>query len=158
MAPFAFASILRLLNSVMMRLHPGRAALLRALSVTACCLAACSGHGAAEAAVASSPPIQELAERDWLFKELSAERDRLLQEVELLRQSDILASKAIDVLGCGHRHNLLDGIGGRRSPECFNKMLIAGAIHYGPLEKGEVRWETHCPILLKRPRSRTEPV
>ncbi len=50
-APFAFSSILRLLNGVLTRPHPGRAALLRALSVAASCVEVCSGNGVPETTV-----------------------------------------------------------------------------------------------------------
>lgn len=146
-APFAFASILRLLNGVLTRPHPGQAALLHALSVAASCVEACSGNGAPETAVlgdtcgsaalrATPETIPDevmsespnYADQGRQIDELTAEREQLLKELERLRNLTMLTSKAAAVLGGSHLENMLDGVAQGlqgRSSVPFNQMSNA---------------------------------
>ena len=146
-APFAFASVLRLLNGVLTRPHPGQAALLHALSVAASCVEACSGNGAPETAVlgdtcgsaalrANPETIPDevmsesanYADQGRQIDELTAEREQLLKALERLRNLTMLTSKAAAVLGGSHLENMLDGVAQGlqgRSSVPFNQMSNA---------------------------------
>ena len=80
-----------------------------------------------------------------------AQREIRSLKQELANQSRLSesTSHAAEVLGKSNFNRLLTAVGCGRSSKVFNELLIAAGIRWGDEQVGQIRWEVHCPVLLR---------